>query len=77
MITILLRSPSYGGQAKKYSVLAALDQEGEVLLNQRINHTHPDVEFHNKRAERQIRPMVVSRKVSFGSNTHKGHEDTA
>ncbi len=34
--------------------------------------THPDVEFHNNRAERQIRPMVISRKVSFGSNTQSG-----
>ncbi|MFC1453466.1 IS66 family transposase [Verrucomicrobiota bacterium] len=34
--------------------------------------THPDVEFHNNRAERQLRPMVIGRKVSFGSNTHSG-----
>jgi len=34
--------------------------------------THPDVEFHNNRAERQLRPMVIGRKVSFGSNTHRG-----
>ncbi len=34
--------------------------------------THPGVEFHNNRAERQLRPIVVSRKVSFGSNTEHG-----
>jgi hypothetical protein len=34
--------------------------------------THPDVEFHNNRAERQLRPMVIGRKVCFGSNTHHG-----
>lgn len=34
--------------------------------------THPDVEFHNNRAERQLRPMVIGRKVSFGSNTRSG-----
>ncbi len=34
--------------------------------------THPGVEFHNNRAERQLRPMVVNRKVSFGSNTDSG-----
>ncbi len=34
--------------------------------------THPDVEFHNNRAERQLRPLVVGRKVSFGSNTPAG-----
>jgi hypothetical protein len=52
-----------------------------VTLQKRINKyredlirfvTHPDVEFHNNRAERQIRPMVISRKVSFGSNTQSG-----
>ena len=34
--------------------------------------THPDVEFHNNRAERQLRPIVVNRKVSFGSSTAEG-----
>ncbi|MDP6630251.1 MAG: IS66 family transposase [Kiritimatiellia bacterium] len=52
-----------------------------ITLQKRINKyredlirfvTHPDVEFHNNRAERQIRPMVISRKVSFGSNTQTG-----
>jgi hypothetical protein len=52
-----------------------------ITLQKRINKyrddlirfvTHPDVEFHNNRAERQLRPMVIGRKVSFGSNTHSG-----
>lgn len=52
-----------------------------ITLQKRINKyredlirfvTHPDVEFHNNRAERQIRPMVIGRKVSFGSNTQSG-----
>jgi len=34
--------------------------------------THPDIEFHNNRAERQLRPMVITRKISFGSNTDSG-----
>jgi len=34
--------------------------------------THPGVEFHNNRAERQLRPIVINRKVSFGSNTAHG-----
>lgn len=34
--------------------------------------THPGIEFHNNRAERQLRPMVITRKISFGSNTERG-----
>ena len=34
--------------------------------------SHPDVEFHNNRAERALRPLVVNRKVSFGSSTDHG-----
>jgi hypothetical protein len=52
-----------------------------IILQKRINKyhdhlirfvTHPDVEFHNNRAERQVRPMVIARKVSFGSDTERG-----
>lgn len=32
----------------------------------------PRLEWHNNRAERQIRPLVVSRKMSFGSDTIEG-----
>ena len=32
----------------------------------------PELEWHNNRAERQIRPLVVARKMSFGSDTIEG-----
>ena len=34
----------------------------------------PGVEYHNNRAERQLRPLVVARKNSYGSNTPMGAE---
>jgi hypothetical protein len=34
--------------------------------------SHPGVEFHNNRAERQLRPLVINRKISFGSDTEAG-----
>ena len=34
----------------------------------------PGVEYHNNRAERQLRPLVIARKNSFGSNTEIGAE---
>jgi len=36
--------------------------------------TEPGVEYHNNRAERQLRPLVVARKNSYGSNTSMGAE---
>lgn len=36
--------------------------------------TEPGVEYHNNRAERQLRPLVVARKNSYGSNTSVGAE---
>jgi hypothetical protein len=33
---------------------------------------HPQIEHHNNRAERAIRPMVIFRKTSFGNRTPKG-----
>jgi len=36
--------------------------------------TEPGVEYHNNRAERQLRPLVVARKNSYGSNTPMGAE---
>jgi transposase len=33
---------------------------------------HPEVEYHNNRAERAIRPAVIFRKISFGNRTEKG-----
>ncbi len=34
----------------------------------------PGVEYHNNRAERQLRPLVIARKNSYGSNTSIGAE---
>lgn len=53
---------------------------GETLLKRMLKYrddlirfaTHPGIEFHNNRAERQLRPMVITRKISFGSNTDRG-----
>lgn len=36
----------------------------------------PGVECHNNRGERHLRPLVVSRKMSFGSDTPEGAERT-
>ena len=36
----------------------------------------PGVEWHNNRAERHLRPLVVSRKISFGSDTPEGARKT-
>ena len=46
--------------------------EGELLTFVE----NPEVEYHNNRAERQIRPMVISRKMSYGSDTALGAERT-
>ena len=37
---------------------------------------YPEVEYHNNRAERALRPMVVSRKISYGSQTEEGARTT-
>lgn len=34
----------------------------------------PEVEYHNNRAERQLRPLLIARKNSYGSNTLMGAE---
>lgn len=36
----------------------------------------PEIEYHNNRAERHMRPIVISRKMSFGSDTETGAEHT-
>ncbi len=38
--------------------------------------TTPGVECHNNRAERHLRPIVTSRKMSFGSDTPEGAQRT-
>jgi len=37
---------------------------------------NPEVEYHNNRAERQVRPMVISRKMSYGSDSSLGADRT-
>jgi len=39
--------------------------------------SNPDVEYHNNRAERHLRPLVTARKMSFGSNTAHGAKRTS
>ena len=38
---------------------------------------HPDVEYHNNRVERAIRPMVIARKITFGNRSPQGAYYTA
>ncbi len=38
---------------------------------------HADVEWHNNRAERQLRPAVVARKNSGGNHSDRGAETQA
>ena len=33
---------------------------------------YPEAEYHNNRAERQLRPAVIFRKISFGNRTPEG-----
>jgi transposase len=37
---------------------------------------NPEIEYHNNRAERQIRPIVIARKMSYHSSSAKGAERT-
>lgn len=37
---------------------------------------HSGVEYHNNRAERALRPLVVTRKISYGSQTEEGAKTT-
>lgn len=55
-------------------------QKVEALIKRIIKHRpnllrfmeHHEVEFHNNRAERAIRPAVIFRKISFGNRTEQG-----
>jgi len=51
------------------TLLKRIDKYREDLIRFAM---HPDIEFHNNRVERQLRPMVITRKISFGSNTDHG-----
>lgn len=56
------------------------NQKTEAFLNRIFKHRqnllrfldHHEAEFHNNRAERAIRPAVISRKISFGNRTPQG-----
>jgi transposase len=56
------------------------NQKTEALIKRIIKYRpnllrfmdHPEVEFHNNRAERAIRPAVIFRKISFGNRTEQG-----
>ena len=65
---------------KRLSVMKVTKGKATVLVKRIAKYrddlirfaTHPGVEFHNNRAERQLRPLVIARKISFGSNTDHG-----
>jgi hypothetical protein len=65
--------------------LESENQKTMTLIGRIIKHKdsllrfidHPDVEYHNNRAERAIRPMVIARKISFGSRSPQGAYYTA
>lgn len=63
----LTRMPVTGGKAT--TLVKRIDKYRDHLIR---FVTHPGVEFHNNRAERRLRPIVINRKVSFGSNTDHG-----
>jgi FtsZ-binding cell division protein ZapB len=56
------------------------NQKTEAIINRIFKHRHnllrflehPEVECHNNRAERAIRPAVIFRKISFGNRTTQG-----
>ena len=57
---------------------------GQALAKRILNYQddifrfveNPGLDYHNNRAERQLRPLVVSRKMSFGSDTIEGARRT-
>ena len=61
-----MRMPAHGkGKALAKRILKYQDDIFRFVENSKL-------EWHNNRAERQIRPLVVSRKMSFGSDTIGG-----
>jgi len=69
----------------RLTLLESKNHKTMTLIGRIIKHKssllrfidHPDVEYHNNRAERAIRPMVIARKVSFGSRSPQGAYYTA
>lgn len=71
------------GMHQALETMAALDppeSRARTLVKRLRKHrdsllkflTVPDAEFHNNRAERQLRPVVIFRKLSFGNRTESG-----
>jgi FtsZ-binding cell division protein ZapB len=64
----------------RLSQLDSPNQKTEAFIKRIIKHRenmlrfmdHPEAEYHNNRAERAIRPSVISRKISFGNRTEEG-----
>ena len=60
--------------------IKSTNKSATVLVNRIKRHKnellrfvkHKDVEYHNNRAERTIRVVVIFRKLSFGSRTPEG-----
>jgi hypothetical protein len=60
--------------------IKSTNKEATVLVNRIKRHKdellqfvkHKDVEYHNNRAERTIRAIVIFKKLSFGSRTPEG-----
>jgi hypothetical protein len=65
---------------QKLTKLDSQNKKTKTLIKRIIKHQnnllrfidHPDVEYHNNRAERAIRPAVIFRKISFGNRTPQG-----
>lgn len=55
--------------SRALTLVKRLQKHRDSLLN--FLHV-PDAEFHNNRAERQLRPVVIFRKLSFGNRTEAG-----
>jgi len=72
----------FGRELLKISRMKLPDGKATTLAQRIAKHEkdlaryleEPGVEYHNNRAERQLRPLVVARKNSYGSNTPMGAE---
>ena len=73
-----------GKELGKIARMPVTRGRGETLRKRIVKHrnemirfaTVPGVEWHNNRAERQLRPLVIARKLSFGSDTQEGARRT-
>lgn len=73
-----------GKELRRVAAMPVTKGRGETLRKRIVKHhnemirfaTVPGVEWHNNRAERQLRPLVIARKLSFGSDTQEGARRT-